>query len=256
MNVTNELQESAETVKRHMDGNQENMGLLEGRFLQVNNRVKEGLGQMASAEGAMGQVEDAISSARQATATLLAQMEQIQQMLRQIEEVASQTNLLSLNASIEAARAGAAGKGFAVVADEVRSLAARSAQVAVKIQAVVNALAGATQEVYTRVDGGGTAVRDGMASLHELGDSLEAMEAAAQDARRIMQEQRCGMDQTDASVVKMRAGVAQISQYTNDNADGVEKITVAIEEQNASTTALAAQFLEIAGMSEELCRDA
>ncbi len=250
------LHTEAETVGTQTAQSQENMESLEERFRQVNERVGEGMGQMTNTKEAIGQVDEAVTSARQATATLLTQMAQIQQMLHQIEEVASQTNLLSLNASIEAARAGEAGKGFAVVADEVRSLAARSGQVAAEIQGVVNSLAAATKEVHGRVDSGSAAAKQGMDSLGELGLALETMERAAADAGNLLQQQRERQRLTDESVEHMRQDVGQIAELAKGNAQGVEHIAASIQEQNASTEELAAQFEQIADMSKGLGREA
>lgn len=254
LETANALHKEAETVGTQTAQSQENMERLEERFRQVNDRVGEGIGQMTNTREAIGQVDEAVTSARQATATLLTQMAQIQQMLHQIEEVASQTNLLSLNASIEAARAGEAGKGFAVVADEVRSLAARSGQVAAKIQGVVNGLAAATKEVYDRVDSGSAVAKQGMDSLGELGLALETMERAAEDAGNLLQQQRERQCLTDASVEHMSRDVGQIAELAKGNAQGVEHIAASIQEQNASTEELAAQFEQIADMSKGLGR--
>ena len=254
LQAANQLKSLSDDVGNQMQDSRESMDRLELHFNQVTNRVDEGMQKMNETHLAMRQADEAVSSAREATDALLGEMRQIQTMLKQIEDVASQTNLLSLNASVEAARAGQAGKGFAVVADEVRSLAGRSAQVATQIQNVVKGLSDATKNVYSKVDVGMTATQQGMTSLEELRSNLSSVEEATNKAQNLMNEQMNRIELTDQSVQRMKSDVDEIAEHEKVNAEGVEKIVSAIKMQNSSVNNLSEQFEEISSMSSELCK--
>ncbi len=249
-----QLKNLSDDIGIQMQNSRESMDKLESHFNNVTNRVDQGMQKMNQTHSAMTQADEAVSSARESTDALLGQMRQIQTMLKQIEDVASQTNLLSLNASVEAARAGQAGKGFAVVADEVRSLAGRSAKVATEIQNVVKGLSDVTKDVYSKVDVGMVATQQGMISLEELHNNLSSVEKATNEAQNLMKDQINRIETTNQSVQRMKLDVDEIADHEKVNAEGVEKIVSAIKMQNSSVNNLSEQFEEISSMSSELCK--
>lgn len=254
LQAATQLKELSDDVGNQMQNSRESMDSLELHFNQVANRVDEGMQKMNQTHLAMNQVDVAVSSARESTNELLGQMSKIQTMLKQIEDVASQTNLLSLNASVEAARAGQAGKGFAVVADEVRSLAGRSSQVANEIQNVVKGLSDATKDVYSKVDEGMTATQLGMTNLEELRKNISSVDKATNEAQKLMKEQINRIELTDHSIQRMKLDVVEIAAHEKVNAEGVEKIVSAIKMQESSVNDLSEQLEEISSMSSELCK--
>ena len=150
--------------------------------------------------------------------------EKIGEIIVQIEDIASQTNLLSLNASIEAARAGDAGRGFAVVADQIRNLAEQSAKSAVDSKALIEA---AIKEVK---DGNSNAAK-ASDSLMEVVEGIQKVADSAKRMKEISVEQAEGMQQADAAVER-------IAEVVQNNSAAAQETSATSEELTAQATAL------------------
>ena len=150
--------------------------------------------------------------------------EKIGDIIAQIEDIASQTNLLSLNASIEAARAGEAGKGFAVVADQIRNLAEQSAQSAVDSKALIEA------SVHEVDEGDRNATRVSE-SLNEVVVGVHTVAENAKKMKAISLNQAESMDQADLATAK-------IAEIVQNNSAAAQETSATSEELTAQATAL------------------
>ncbi len=183
-----------------------------------------------AAESATGAAEDArksreeVNELTEAMARITATSEEIQNIIAAIEDIASQTNLLSLNASIEAARAGEAGRGFAVVADQIGKLAADSAQSAVETRELIG-------KSLVEVEAGNRIVEHTMASFNTVLANMESFAGMASGAAGASKEQAEMLRQIEI-------GIEQITEVVENNSAAAEETSAVSEELSAQATNL------------------
>jgi methyl-accepting chemotaxis protein-1 (serine sensor receptor) len=182
------------------------------------------------ARGAREQAERGGEVASQAVVAMKeinASSRKISDIVSLIDEIAFQTNLLSLNAAVEAARAGEQGRGFAVVATEVRNLAQRSAGAAKEIKALINDSAEKVRTGSELVDQSGKALSEIVDSVKKVTDIVAEIAAASQ-------EQSAGIDQVNHAV-------SQMDEMTQQNAALVEEAAAAARAMQEQANELARQ---------------
>lgn len=148
----------------------------------------------------------------------------IENIISELEDIASQTNLLSLNASIEAARAGEAGKGFAVVADQIRKLAEQSAASAVSTRELIE---GSIHDV----EDGNKAVALVSETLDEVIKGINAIADTSKSLSENSQSQATAMEQAEQ-------GVNQISEVVQSNSAMAQETSATSEELSAQAETL------------------
>ncbi|MBI2307713.1 MAG: methyl-accepting chemotaxis protein [Rhodocyclales bacterium] len=195
-------------------------------------RSEEGNASLGKLTSSVGMVETTVRGIAESVNRFVSSTEDIKHITGQVKEIADQTNLLALNAAIEAARAGEAGRGFAVVADEVRKLAEKSATSANEIDAITHTLADQSATVNRAID---EAIQH-IATSHESTEIVQGVLASASDS---VVEVGKGLDRIAGATAEQR-------QASNDVASGIERIASMAHENSsaASQTAAAARNLE------------
>jgi methyl-accepting chemotaxis protein len=191
----------------------------------ADGKVESGQQVVRQSMARIEQLADSATSASSSIESLSAQIQNIGTVLSVIKSVAEQTNLLALNAAIEAARAGEQGRGFAVVADEVRALAKRTQQSTEEIERLVSALRSAAQSSVQQIQNSGElvklAVSDALQTESALGSIAAAVSLIQQMNQQIAaaaEEQSSVAEEINRSVTSIRASADQSSLAMQGNA--------------------------------------
>lgn len=200
----------------------------------------------------MNMIEQKVTKTAQIVKELGVKSNQINQILDVINDIASQTNLLSLNAAIEAARAGEHGKGFAVVADEVRKLAEQSTASTNKISSIIESVQKevyeaeqATNEVVNEVQSGTEVININKQAFDEIAQNISDM---VNEINKVSESSKL-INRETTEVVKALEDIAAISE---ESSAGSEELSATVEEQTASMQEIDTMARNLAEMAESL----
>jgi len=223
----------------------ETLSLIDEMSSVSNDLVKTLIRSMSSA------FED-VNSLSKVMKELTDQSNQINSIVETIQGIATQTNLLSLNASIEAARAGEAGRGFAVVADEIRKLAVQSSGSANTISKIITEISNITHQANISTTDVVDSIGDGQEDLTNVSKSFENIEASISQIAHLIKsaDQLAKAISDQSNYVKHSAG--ELTSLTNKSAEEAASIAAATEEQLASVEEQTSATSELARIAELL----
>lgn len=221
-----QMQASAVEIRRSGERISEEAGAAQKATDQGTQAVENSEKEFDRLEAA---VEDNVEKVRD----LASLTRRVQESADDIKAIAFQTNLLSLNASVEAARAGDAGKGFAVVAEEVRNLATRASSATKDITGIVRLLEDGMAAIIESMNHSSEAVNTSRSVIGEVGSRMAAIRERTEVVTRNTQSIATTLEEQTSATAEVAEGITVIAESTSSGVEGVDKIVEALNNTEA-----------------------
>lgn len=261
-----ELSSGAESQANHASDLADNMSTFvekvnqsSGQSEQVTNSsndvialTEQGSDMMRSSVSQMGVIDELIQGSVQSVKGLDNKSKEVTKLVGVIEEIAEQTNLLALNAAIEAARAGEHGKGFAVVADEVRKLAEQVSESVGEITGIVTAIQSETTHVVGALENGYNEVEKGTNQIQQTGQTFDQITNAVSKMGINVQSISETLAEITSNTQEMSTSVEEIASVSEQSAAGIEETSASAQQSSSTMQEVSSSSEELARLAEEL----
>lgn len=243
--------ESAKQVSMHMDKIITDIQKVTEGSLKTSEKAAVGDNVVKKAIDQMQSVGAKVTEASNVVNNLGGKSDEIGQIVSLITNIASQTNLLALNAAIEAARAGEQGRGFAVVADEVRKLAEQSSDAAGKIRGLVDEIQQETSNAVQTMYAGSNSVNDGILMVNSAGEAFKDILQGVNDFSLLTKAVADVVREVSISTESIVVSVMDVANIPKEIAGNLEGVAAGAEEQSYSMEEIRRASSELAKMATE-----
>ncbi|HWR40127.1 MAG TPA: methyl-accepting chemotaxis protein [Patescibacteria group bacterium] len=219
---------------------------------KTSSAAREGLQAVEKAVGQMRSIESTVADSAEVVTHLGERSKDIGQIVETISNIAGQTNLLALNAAIEAARAGEQGRGFAVVADEVRRLAEQSDAAAQQIAGLITEIRQDTDRAVVAMNNGSQEVKVGTGLVSAAGQAFRDITGSISLISEQIKEVSMTMQHLAGNSQQIVTDVQEIDRTTRDTSQHAQTVSAATQEQSASMEEIASASRGLAELADEL----
>ncbi|MGE5497055.1 MAG: methyl-accepting chemotaxis protein [Syntrophothermus sp.] len=235
---TSEVASAIEQMANTIIETSKNTGLAAEASAKAGQIARDGENIIQATVNGMNKIAEVVSRASMMVSELGKNSDQIGEIVQVIEDIADQTNLLALNAAIEAARAGEQGRGFAVVADEVRKLAERTTKATKEIGGMIKKIQSDTSNAVDSINEGTKEVEKGMELAQKSGDSLAEILKSTDSVIDIVNQVAAASEEQSSASEQISKNIEGINSVTQESAAGVQQIARATEDLSRLTVNL------------------
>lgn len=243
--------QSAQLVSVHMHTITQDIQLVTTGSVSTSEKAANGNSVVRKAVDEMQEISSKVIEAADVVNSLGIKSGEIGEIVALITNIAAQTNLLALNAAIEAARAGEQGRGFAVVADEVRKLAEQSSDAAGKISGLVSEIQKETTKAVKTMNDGTAAVQDGITMVNLAGEAFQDILQGVHDFSKQAQAVADVVEKVGASTETIVSSIMEIANIPKEIAGSLENVVAGTEEQSASMEGIRRSATSLAQMATD-----
>ncbi|MGI5978005.1 MAG: methyl-accepting chemotaxis protein [Oscillospiraceae bacterium] len=215
------------------------------QFSKVGEAVENGSVGAEDVRNTLDTMKDTVLAAGEATDVLLNKISSVSSILKEIQKITLRTNMLSINAAIEAAKAGANGKGFAVVASEIKGLANESSDSAASIQQIIAELEKQVDDVAVKTRAGTQAAVAGMESVEKLVSILGEIKAANDVVAEVVSEETQTNAEVNDKFEVVSAEISNLVASVESISQSVESVATQIHRQNDSVKSVNEEIVKM-----------
>lgn len=235
---TTEVASSIEQMTKTIIETSKNTSVASDIARKAGSTAKEGGKVIEETIEGMNSIAEVVSHSASTVQNLANSSSQIGEIVQVIEDIADQTNLLALNAAIEAARAGEQGRGFAVVADEVRKLAERTTKATKEITIMIKTIQNETEKAITSMSDGTSKVESGRILANKAGKALADIINSTERVSDVITQVAAAAEEQSRASDEISRSIETINSVTQETSSGVSQIATAVDDLSKLTLRL------------------